>query len=337
MTPTVFISSTIEDLHHVRDAIRETIQELGYQPVMSDHGEIGYMDDWSAAESCFKTVPECQIMVLVIGKRYGSLLVQKGKELSITEHEYDACMESNPRLIAFVEAEVLHFEKVYRQNKGKSTSFPNMDNAERTFAFLQKVRSAPNRNGFLPFSTAADVRKLLKKQFATLFANLLRTNGNPSKNALDEIVSEVKTIREALATKKAPDLRYRAAIRFLLTDKHNEFRNFLRAISEDFEVLIPSIYEANDLQSFLKKIKMSCKVETIKDLPSFLKTRAIRYAAVVPFYNCEEEPAGKAEYAIGMNGDVFMNHSALKYLSRAYSELKQRIDQAAAAETSIGY
>ena len=332
MTPTVFISSTIEDLHHVRDAIRETVQELGYQPVMSDHGEIGYMNDWSAAESCFRTVPDCQIMVLVIGKRYGSMIVHNGEKISVTEREYDVCMAKSPRLIVFVEAEVLHFEKVYNQNKDNRTVFPNMDNAERTFALLQKVRSAPNRNGILPFATAADVRELLKKQFATLFADLLKENGNPSKNALDEIVSEVKTIREALATKKAPDLRYRAAIRFLLSEKHKTFSDFLRAISEDFDVLIPNIYEADDLQSFLKTIKMPCKVEAIKDISLIFKKKAIRHAASFPYFGCDDCPSGPAGYAIGINGEVFMNQPALQSLSYAYSELKQRINQAVAAE-----
>jgi len=30
MIPNVFVSSTIEDLHHLRDAIRETLADLGY-------------------------------------------------------------------------------------------------------------------------------------------------------------------------------------------------------------------------------------------------------------------------------------------------------------------
>ena len=42
MIPRVFVSSTIKDLQHVRDAIRELIMELGYQPAMSEHGEVGY-------------------------------------------------------------------------------------------------------------------------------------------------------------------------------------------------------------------------------------------------------------------------------------------------------
>jgi len=50
MIPNVFVSSTISDFHHLRDAIRDTITELGYHPVMSEYGDIGYLPSVSAEE-----------------------------------------------------------------------------------------------------------------------------------------------------------------------------------------------------------------------------------------------------------------------------------------------
>ena len=72
MIPTVFISSTVDDLRHIRDAVRATVEEVGYQPVMSEYGEIGYMGGDAAEDACYRTVPGCQLVVLIIGKRYGS-------------------------------------------------------------------------------------------------------------------------------------------------------------------------------------------------------------------------------------------------------------------------
>ena len=43
MIPNVFVSSTIQDLHHLRDAIREAIVDLAFSPVMSEYGDIGYV------------------------------------------------------------------------------------------------------------------------------------------------------------------------------------------------------------------------------------------------------------------------------------------------------
>ena len=84
MIPTVFISSTVDDLRHIRDAVRATVEEVGYQPVMSEYGEIGYMGGDAAEDACYRTVPECQLVVLIIGKRYGSA-AKNDPDKTITE------------------------------------------------------------------------------------------------------------------------------------------------------------------------------------------------------------------------------------------------------------
>jgi hypothetical protein len=72
MTPNIFISSTISDLHHLRDAVRDTIQEFHYTPRMSEYGDLGYLPTISAIESCCQSIKECQLFILIIGKKYGT-------------------------------------------------------------------------------------------------------------------------------------------------------------------------------------------------------------------------------------------------------------------------
>jgi hypothetical protein len=104
MIPNIFISSTIQDLHHLRDAIRETIIELGYNPVMSDYGDIGYLPTASATESCYLTVRDSQLAVLIIGKRYGSLA---SNGLSITHNEFLTMKAEERPIITLIDREVL--------------------------------------------------------------------------------------------------------------------------------------------------------------------------------------------------------------------------------------
>ena len=85
MTPNVFISSTIADLHHLREALRDTVQDLGYNPVLSEFGDIGYLPQTSAEDSCYITMKDCQLAVLIVGKRYGSLS-DDGR--SVTHNEF---------------------------------------------------------------------------------------------------------------------------------------------------------------------------------------------------------------------------------------------------------
>lgn len=68
MIPNVFVSSTIADLHHLRDAIRDTLSELAYIPVLSEYGDVGYLPTATAEDSCYIMLEQCQLAVIVIGK-----------------------------------------------------------------------------------------------------------------------------------------------------------------------------------------------------------------------------------------------------------------------------
>ena len=84
MVPSVFISSSIQDLHHLRDSIREAISSLEYSPVMSDYGDIGYLPTTSAEASCYNTMRDCDLAVLIVGKHYGT---KSERGLSVTHNE----------------------------------------------------------------------------------------------------------------------------------------------------------------------------------------------------------------------------------------------------------
>jgi hypothetical protein len=73
MIPNVFVGSTIEDLHHLRDGIRETLDDLGYIPVMSEYGDIGYKPTTTVERSCYHSLVDCHLAVIIVGKRYGSM------------------------------------------------------------------------------------------------------------------------------------------------------------------------------------------------------------------------------------------------------------------------
>jgi hypothetical protein len=67
--PNVFVSSTVRDLQHLRDAIRDAISELAYIPILSEFGDIGYLPQLSAPDSCYTAAKDCHLAVLIIGKR----------------------------------------------------------------------------------------------------------------------------------------------------------------------------------------------------------------------------------------------------------------------------
>ena len=332
MVPTVFISSTIEDLHHVRDAVRETISELGYQPIMSEHGGVGYMSETAADVACYHSIKACQLMILIIGKRYGSKTHGSGL-VSVTEHEYDTCMDHKPRLITFVDGEVLNYKRVFDESPdAENVNYPGMDNAIATFAFINKVMHAPVHNAIIPFASVSDVRSQLTQQLATLFHDLLDEHANPAKSALDEIMVEVKTIRDALSKKSRPDMRFLTVFKFLLDDQNQNFRQFLKVAITDIENVIPLVYEADDFEAFATKANLSIKITEVKDCFAAFhgKRNLIQGASFYPgrfLPDTINEKPPMCSYAIDGDGNIFMNAPAHEYFVKVYSDLKKRLSR----------
>jgi hypothetical protein len=70
--PRVFISSTYYDLKYVRSSLELFVESLGFDPVLSERGDVAYAHDRPLDESCYREVQNCGIYVLIIGGRYGS-------------------------------------------------------------------------------------------------------------------------------------------------------------------------------------------------------------------------------------------------------------------------
>jgi hypothetical protein len=89
MAELIYISSTYIDLKDFRQTIRESIRKYG------DYYKVISMEDYDAqdipvVEQCIKDVRECNIYILLLGKRYG--YKPKDYQKSITEIEYETAL-----------------------------------------------------------------------------------------------------------------------------------------------------------------------------------------------------------------------------------------------------
>jgi hypothetical protein len=211
MTPNIFVSSTLVDLNHLRDAIRDVLIDLGLQPIMSEHSEIGYLPTSSAEDSCYVTMQQCQLALVIIGRRYGT---RGANGISITHNEFRVARQQGIPVFCLVEREVLAYRQVYDSNAGQSTlSFPGMDAPKDTFAFIVEVTNAPTNNAILEFASTADARHHVKKQLAHLFWDLLTRGGDSIKAEVRDVLAEVKALRHSLSP---PTKESQAFARFLL-------------------------------------------------------------------------------------------------------------------------
>lgn len=183
--PRVFVSSTYYDLKHVREMIRDFIQGLGYEPVLSEDSDILYKPGDSVQNSCLLEIPSCDLFVLIIGKRYGSRFPED--TLSITHREYSTAHNHGIPIYAFVDLDVLHDFEFHEKNKPDVALKYRVieDNAE-VFKLISEVRNAARDNALVPFSSISEILDHLRKQWAHLLKNLLPQPSAAQEEPMDE-------------------------------------------------------------------------------------------------------------------------------------------------------
>ena len=72
MKPRVFVSSTFYDLKYMRDDLANFIRAHDFEPIMFEDGDIGYTPGKNLDESCYDTMRNADMVILIIGGNYGS-------------------------------------------------------------------------------------------------------------------------------------------------------------------------------------------------------------------------------------------------------------------------
>lgn len=333
MIPSVFVSSTISGLQPIRDTVRSVVEDLGYRPVMSEWREVNYMSGSTAEASCYKSVGECQVVVLIIGKHYGSAS-SVDPDKSVTEMEFEKALNGSARIITLVDAEVYEFKKVFDANKAKEgIEYPEMNNPEKTFAFISRVNSATTRNAIIPFTTTTDIRQILKLQFASMVYDLLCPHDPTADATMKDILSEVRTLREAMSKSGRPDVKYLAATRFLLEDRNANFVSLLKHIfGGAIDVLITSVGDADDFSGFIASHGMRVEINPkLGEKGWEFPHKEFHYFGSfcpMPFHVI---PGGKvmtAHYAWDEKERIVLNQVAFDYYTQTFFELKRMVAQA---------
>lgn len=94
--PRIFISSTFYDLRQVRIDLDRFIKDLGYEPVLNELGNIPYGKDDKLEEYCYKEISNIDILVSLIGGRFGS--ESQHKDHSISQMEFRTAIELNKQV-----------------------------------------------------------------------------------------------------------------------------------------------------------------------------------------------------------------------------------------------
>ena len=187
--PRVFISSTCYDLKYIRENLKYFIGTLGYDPVLSEEGAVYYDPTLDTQDSCLREIPSCQMLVLMIGGRFGG--AYKDTEDSITNNEYREAIKSKIPVFALVDNSVLSDNSVYQKNKANpdidenKIIYPSVDST-KIFDFIEEVRRNSVNNALNPFSDFSDIESYLRQQWAGMMFSFL-TRQNEDRRVADTL------------------------------------------------------------------------------------------------------------------------------------------------------
>lgn len=221
--PNVFISSTYYDLKHIRSSLEQFVMSLGYDPILSEKGDIPYSSSIPLDESCYKQVQKCDIFVVIIGGRYGSEVSKtrgssNQKEFfdaydSVTKKEFDSAYNSDTPVYILVEKAVFsEYETFKRNSENETISYAHVDSVN-IFRFIELVLSKPRNNPVFQFERESEIESWLKEQWAGLFKDMLTERGESKKlvslsdkvTELGNINTTLKNYMESIITKLSVD------------------------------------------------------------------------------------------------------------------------------------
>ena len=178
--PKVFVSSTCFDLSEIREQLAKFIRSFGFDPVMSEYGDVFYHPELHTHKACIQEVSNCHMLILIIGGRFGGAYVGD-KDKSITNAEYEAARAANIPVFTYIRSSVLANHHLYRENIDQTfvseiryQAITKQSDAINIFKFIDHVRQSPVNNAFEGFSAFGDIESHLRKQWAGMFFDFLR-------------------------------------------------------------------------------------------------------------------------------------------------------------------
>jgi hypothetical protein len=217
---------------------------------MSEYNDVLYDPRTHTHTSCVDEVVNCDVVVLILGSRFGGTAVPQAKEsidfayinkqsvskealgveasTSVTQLEVLKAVEQGIPVYAFIEQQVSYDHLVYEKNKHHSKDvierlyFPSIakqDTAKFIFEFINFLRHRVLNNSIFTFSRIQDIEDGLRRQWSGLLQRLI--NENRSKTAQsqlkEELLSQFADLRTAvLSSIESKDTRRiaKAVVRF---------------------------------------------------------------------------------------------------------------------------
>ncbi len=264
--PRVFVSSTFYDLRQVREDLDRFITELGYEAVLHEEGDIAYGKDSPPEGYVHREIEMCDILVCVIGGRYGTES-QEQPGASITQLELKTALENQVQVFIFIEQSVHSEYRTYSINKDTAGIKYQFVDDPRIYNFIESIYSLPRNNPITSFQTAYDIVEFLRSQWAGLFQRFLQDQKRLQEiNALGEMKSVAGTLEQLVRFLTEERKDKDDAIQQVLLANHPVFHRFQDLTKTAYRVFFS---DEEELNRWLKARRWTPLPETAYDDGSY--------------------------------------------------------------------
>jgi len=249
--PRIFISSTYFDLKQVRSDLERFINEQGYDAVLNEKGHISYGSQEKLEEYCYKEIVQCDILVSIIGGRYGSQSHES--EHSVSNKELKKALEEGKQVYIFIDSAVATEYRTYQVNKAnKEMNYASVDDV-KVYEFLEEVYDLPKNNTIHNFNSAQDITTFLKEQWAGLFQRLLNDESKKKEvNLINKLASTSETLNSLVEFLIEEKNNGESAVSNILMNNHPIFNDIQQKGKVGFRVFFETADELSDLLKGLK-------------------------------------------------------------------------------------
>lgn len=208
MKPRIFISSTFYDLKFIREDISSFVKAHDFEPIMFEDGDIGYTPGKELDKSCYETMKNADMVLLIIGGEYGSAAtgenIDNFKEyISVTRNEFRAAVDAGIPMFVFVDSNVYTEYGIYEincdaiENKKIEIEF-KATKSVNVFRFIKEIRSLCDKP-IQEFRRSTEIKSFLGKQWSDMFKNyLIILKENKENTIIRNSVADINVLIEKM-------------------------------------------------------------------------------------------------------------------------------------------
>ncbi|HAS6073967.1 TPA: DUF4062 domain-containing protein [Vibrio vulnificus] len=242
--PRIFLSSTYYDLKYVRADLERFIKEQGYDPVLNENGHIPYGSKERLEQYCYKEIESCDILVSIVGGRFGSETKDKNGKGSVSNMELRTAIEQGKQVYIFIEKAVQSEYQTYLRNKGNSDlKYAAVDDV-RVYEFLEEIHGLKVNNQIHGFESVTDITYYLREQWAGLFQRLMSESARQKEvKLIEDLKHTSSTLNQLVDYLIAEKSKGDSKIEDILFSNHPVFDEVKRNAGFDFRIIFSDVTE----------------------------------------------------------------------------------------------